>query len=286
MKRIHRHRRSANSNAGFTLIELLISLLILTIVTGIIFRRIATIVERSQAENTKIDLTSESREFLDTFARDLHTSGYPKGVMYSIDSLPVPAVDSPQVAAGIVEVSPTSILFEGDVNGEGSVYSVWYYYVDSDPNDPNCPCIRRDAAPKVATVGNSPAPLYQPKSPKVTEVQYVVPPGIGAGKSGEDLFTYFDATGTQIFPTSNCTVIADPPAPANACWDMNTANGRDFLDSIRTVKVNLTVRSKGLQLDPTSKVPLVVSMTATARVNNGCLNNPGNTANSCATSGL
>jgi len=288
MKRNYGHKRHTASSAGFTLIELLISLLILTIVSGIIFQRISTIVQRSQAEATKIDLTSESREFLDTFIRDLHTAGYPKGVMYAISSLPTPAIDSNLVSAGIVEATPTSILFEGDVNGEGNVYSVWYYYVDSDPNDPNCPCIRRDAAPKQPVGGavSSPAPLYQSKSAKVTEVQYVVSPGTAAGKSGEDLFTYFDATGTQIFPTGTCSVISDPPAPAGACWDISTQVGRDSIDSIRTVKVNLTVRSKGLQVDPSNKLPLVVSMTATGKINNGCLNNPGNPANGCATSGL
>ena len=287
MKRIHQ-RNKRDSAAGFTLVELLISLLILTVVTGIIFRRIAMIVQRSQAEATKIDLTSESREFLDTFVRDIHTVGYPKGVMYNTEILPTPAIDSPLVSAGIVEATPVSITFEGDVNGEGTVYSVWYYYVDSDPNDPNCPCIRRDAAQKQPPGGPvlSPAPLYQQRTNKVTEVQYVLQPGTGAGQSGEDLFTYFDATGKQVFPTGTCAVVSDPPAPANACSDITTQTGRDFLDSIRTIKVNLTVRSKGLQVDPANKQPLVVSMTATGKVNNGCLNNPGNTANGCATSGL
>ena len=50
MKRNYGHKRHTASSAGFTLIELLISLLILTIVSGIIFQRISTIVQRSQAE--------------------------------------------------------------------------------------------------------------------------------------------------------------------------------------------------------------------------------------------
>jgi len=38
---------------------------------------ISTTVQRSQAEQTKVDLTQEGREFVDEFERDLHQAGYP-----------------------------------------------------------------------------------------------------------------------------------------------------------------------------------------------------------------
>ena len=38
---------------------------------------------------------------------------------------------------------------EGDVNNDGEVESVDISYVASDPNDPNCPCIRRSAQAKI-----------------------------------------------------------------------------------------------------------------------------------------
>ena len=53
------------------------------------------------------------------------------------------------VANRLVRVSPTEILMEGDVNNDGAVESVDIVYVASDPNDPNCPCIRRSAQAKI-----------------------------------------------------------------------------------------------------------------------------------------
>lgn len=291
MLRVNKQRQRARSIAGFTIIEMMIALLILTIITGIAFRQIALIQKRGQTEATKLDLTSESREFLDTIVRDLHTSGYPKGVMYNATTLnAAQPFDDIGVAAGIVEVTPTSILFEGDVNGDGNVYSVWYYYIASDANDPSCPCIRRDSVqkqpPPQPTI-QTPWPLYQNLAFAVTEVQYVVPPGTGAGQSGEDLFTYYDATGAQIKPTGTCTTNnTTAPPPAGACWDIGTPAGQKFLDSIRTIKINVMVRSTGLQVDPQTKQPITISMSATARMNDGCLNNPGDTTNGCANSGL
>jgi prepilin-type N-terminal cleavage/methylation domain-containing protein len=291
MLRVNKQSQKAGSSAGFTIIEMMIALLILTIITGIAFRQIALIQKRGQTEATKLDLTSESREFLDTIVRDLHSSGYPKGAMYNATTLNAKQpFDDTTLAAGIVEVTPTSILFEGDISGDNNVYSVWYYYLASDANDPSCPCIRRDAVrkqPPGDPVNQTPWSLYQTLSTSVTEVQYVVPPGTAAGQSGEDLFTYFDATGNQIKPTGTCTT-TNPiaPPPAGACWDIGTPAGQKFLDSIRTIKINVMVRSTGLQVDPQTKQPITISMSATARMNNGCLNNPGDTTNGCANSGL
>jgi hypothetical protein len=59
------------------------------------------------------------------------------------------------VAVGIVYLSNTKIIFEGDVDGDGIVDSVQYALVDSAGNDPptgSCPCsIKRSQVQKAVT---------------------------------------------------------------------------------------------------------------------------------------
>src|ERR1700688_2284090 len=70
-------RRSASSQAGFSLLEMIFVVAILTIVMASVFNGVNTAIQRSQAEQVKVDLVQEGREFIDEFERDLHQAGYP-----------------------------------------------------------------------------------------------------------------------------------------------------------------------------------------------------------------
>src|SRR5262245_22913669 len=168
-------------------------------------------------------------------------SGYPNASMYSN----APA-GSNLVAAGLVKVSPTQILFEGDVNNDGTVSSVSIYYVPSDPNDPNCPCIRRGAVAKIP--GDSWA---QPLSPTYTETGNVFPPGTGAGQSGEDLFTYYNQNGDPVVVGSGVDISGDV--------------GRSTISQIKTVKINLSLLTN--LRDPATNGLIRTTISATARLN-------------------
>jgi prepilin-type N-terminal cleavage/methylation domain-containing protein len=148
--------------AGFSLLEMTIVCAILTIILAGIFGGINTVIQRSQAEQVKVDLVQEGREFIDEFERDLHQAGYPNCRMVTVSgtTFNCPAdvnnlveEKSSSVAAGLVYLSNTKVVFEGDVDGDGSVDSVQYALVDSALNDPptgNCPCsIRRSQIHKV-----------------------------------------------------------------------------------------------------------------------------------------
>jgi prepilin-type N-terminal cleavage/methylation domain-containing protein len=206
-----------NAARGYTLLEMLISLLILAIVTGAIFEQINTMQKKSSSEAMKLDLNQQAREFLDQTVRDLHMAGYPGSSMYSN-----PLASPSKVAAGLVSVSPTQILLEGDVNNDGSVYSVNIAYVANDPNDPNCPCIRRNAAAKTDADSFS-----QPTSLYYTETEHVFPPGTAAGQSGQDLFEYYDQKGNPVDFTGGA--------------DISTEDGKNNLAKIKTVKINLSL---------------------------------------------
>ena len=226
----------SGAEAGFTLVEMLVSLLVLATVTGAVFEQINTMQKRAASEAVNLDLNQQSRDFLDQTVRDLHMAGYPGPSMYSVDPLTRPSM----VAAGLVRVSPTEILLEGDVNNDGNVYSVDISYVASDPNDPNCPCVRRSAQTKIDADSFS-----QPISLFYTETQRVFPPGTGAGQSGEDLFTYYGQNGEVV--------------------DIGSGTDRTAISGIKTVKINLSLLTN--QRDPQTGGFTRTSMSASARLN-------------------
>ena len=248
MKRNHHipgTARTAVRLRGYSLLEMLIAVSIFSIVTAAVFEQINAMQKRSASEAMKLDQSQQSREFLDQTVRDLHMAGYPNSTMYSGS----PDNTDPRVAAGLVAVSPTQILMEGDVNSEGQVYSVNISYVAADPNDPNCPCVRRFAVPKVP--GD---PQAQPTATNYTEATQVFPPGTGPGASGEDLFTFFDANGTQVDVSGGANIAQ----PADPLYGMTT------IARIKAVKINLSLLTN--QRDPATGASMQTSMSATARL--------------------
>jgi type II secretory pathway pseudopilin PulG len=223
---------------GFSLLEVLLSIALLTVVTGAIFNQIILMQRKAAAEGMKVDSSQQAREFIDQMVRDIHMAGYPKASMYAAN----PNNTSPLVAVGLVRISPTQITLEGDVNNEGVVYSVTTTYVASDPADPNCPCIRRSALPKVAA-----DPLSQPVSPYYTETEHVLPPG--AGGTGEDLFAFYDQNGVKL------------PVDGGKDFFHDTA----FMSNIRTVKINLSLLTTEVAAGP-GEATSRTSLTATARL--------------------
>jgi hypothetical protein len=170
-------------------------------------------------------------------------AGYPNASMYA------PTVtDASKVAAGLVSVSPTSILMEGDVNNDGNVYSVLISYVAADPNDPNCPCVRRGAVAKIPA-----DPLSQPIASSYSETQNVVPPGIGPGLAGEDLFSYYTKDGTPVDVGTGISISTDP-----------TSADSQKVASIRTVRISLTLLSN--VRDPEGGGLMGTSLSGTAKV--------------------
>lgn len=237
LRRANAKNRAA---AGFTLIEMLISLAILVIVTGAVFQQINSMQKKSASEAVNVDLTQQSREFINQTVRDLHMAGFPAASMYSA---PPPLS---MIANGLVRVSPTEILMEGDVNNDGTVQSVDISYVASDPNDPMCPCIRRSAQAKLDqdSLSQGTNPVFY------TETQQVFPPGTGAGQSGEDLFAYYDQNGN--------------PVNLGTGADISTPQGAANLAAIKTVKINLSLLTN--QRDPQTGGFLRTSMSASSRL--------------------
>ncbi|HXU20273.1 MAG TPA: type II secretion system protein [Verrucomicrobiae bacterium] len=141
---------NAERQGGFSLIELLVSLAILSIVIGVVLDGINTMQARNTVETNKLDLTQQTREFMDQIINDLDQAGFPSLSMFDPVGL-TSASDCTQdnnVACGFKYLSTSEIQFEGDVDGSG------VSYVDIKLNPPGgpCPCtIQRGAIAKPGT---------------------------------------------------------------------------------------------------------------------------------------
>ncbi|PYX22953.1 MAG: hypothetical protein DMG82_13095 [Acidobacteria bacterium] len=121
--------------AGFSLLELLMVVAILTVVLGVVVRGAVELQARSATEVAKVDLTQQSRQFMDQVVKDLHHAGYPSVRMYDqATSTANPAL----YGQGLISISSNAIVFEGDVDGSGNVSVV---FVQLNPLNGPCPCI-------------------------------------------------------------------------------------------------------------------------------------------------
>jgi prepilin-type N-terminal cleavage/methylation domain-containing protein len=120
---------------GFSLLELLLVVAILTVVLGVVVRGAVELQARSATEVAKVDLTQQSRQFMDQVVKDLHHAGYPSVRMYDqATSTANPAL----YGQGLINISSNAIVFEGDVDGSGNVSVV---FVQLNPLNGPCPCI-------------------------------------------------------------------------------------------------------------------------------------------------
>jgi prepilin-type N-terminal cleavage/methylation domain-containing protein len=155
---------------GFTLLELMLSVAILSVIVGIAVDGLTNLQRRNNIETAKIDLTQEARQFEDQIVSDIHKAGYPSLKMF--DPASGATLNSVNVSQGLVNVTPSSLQFEADVDGTGTVSEV---FMQLNPLNGPCPCvIQRGTVTKLNwQAGN--VPVYY------TEVNNVVNTNIFQG---------------------------------------------------------------------------------------------------------
>jgi prepilin-type N-terminal cleavage/methylation domain-containing protein len=270
---MHRIRptRTRVCQQGFSLIEMLIVVAVLTTVLAVVFSGISAGVQKYRVEESRLDITQESRDFLDQVIRDLHTIGYPSLHMYNNNpnALGATPASSPLLAVGLVAVSSTDIWFEGDVDGSGIVRSV-RYTLQAD-NTGSCPCrLMRSYVPKVAAAPDAQAVQYETEVQNVTNsvggaAAYPIagstrfPNGtvandvLYAGYKTAPVFTYYD---------QNNAVLIVPPTLTGG----NLAAGEAAVANVRSIGVVVNLLSQ--YPDPTTHLLQAVSTQGSVKLNN------------------
>ena len=142
-----RLRRCSNlvisTQGGFSLLELMVVLAILSVVLAVVMSGVTELQKKSSSETAKVDLTQQSRQFMDQIVKDLHHSGYPSVKMFE-DAV---ATANPALYGdGLMSIGSGALQFEGDVDGTGTVSEV---FVQLTPAGGPCPCtLQRGAVSK------------------------------------------------------------------------------------------------------------------------------------------
>lgn len=181
-------RISEGGQHGFSLLELLLVVVILTIVIAVVVSGVIELQKTNTSQAVNVDLTQQSRQFMDQVVQDLHQAGFPPQGSFD------PATQATMVggclpaslpsncygyATGLVSVHTNSIQYEGDVDGTG----VSEVFVQLAPSGGPCPCtLRRGAVSKALYAGGT-LPTYY------TEVD---------GVMNLNVFTAYDFAGNSI----------------------------------------------------------------------------------------
>jgi type II secretory pathway pseudopilin PulG len=262
---------------GFSAIEMLVAVALLMTVLGVVVRGMTEMQKRSFSESSKMDSVQDARDFIDQMVRDIHMTGYPPpratalggATPYCTDALGngVPNLamrDNANIACGIIQYSPTKVVYEGDLDGSGTVSTVVLQLIAG--NGGKCPCVlQRGVITKQAWLANN-APQY------FTTVNGVLNSGNGAAPPastfGVSLFGPGNYTAYSNADVFDAYVADGTPFPANACslGEINTpAITNPDCSQIRSLQITANVAPA--YADPTTKQYPVYSITSKARVN-------------------
>jgi len=214
---------------GFSLLEILVAVLILGVVTGGVLSQMDLAVQRSNAEQVKLDGFQEARDFVDQFFRDINQIGYPNSrIMDSTSTSWSPAlvqqttytwaspyINDNRFAIGLVKIDDNEIRFEANANGDGNVQSIVYTINGSGA----CAlCLQRSQIDKVAA-----NPLTGQTPNWGTEVNDVV---------STPIFTYYKADGTKV---------------TGLPLDISVQGNAQTLASVKTIQISLLIRNNSLK---------------------------------------
>jgi len=236
---------------GFSLLEMLLVVAIMGIISGGILSQMNGAQQRGYSEQVKLDNFQEARDFVDQFFRDINQIAYPNSRLVDTTSVswaPVlttqttyswasPYLFDNRLAIGFVKIDANAVQFEGDMVGNGVVQSVIYQINGSGA----CAlCLQRSEVDKVSA-----DPLLGQGTNWGTEVNDVIT---------NPIFSYFKADGTAI-PNSSLPL------------DISTSAGAQTLASIKTIKINLTIRNNSV-IDPKTRQPIETNLQGEVSINN------------------
>src|SRR2546428_663096 len=187
----------------FSAIEMLVSVFLIMAILGVAVAGMRDMQRRNFSETSRVDTVQETRDFVDQVVRDVHNVGYPPGRV--LNGNPT-CVNNAAISCGVITFSPLQVIYEGDLDGTGTVSQIWLLLAPGPGN--RCPCIlQRGVITKAAALGGA-VPQY------FTEVNGVLNSGTGAGGTNypivmggpenyaaygtADVFSAYDVNGAPI----------------------------------------------------------------------------------------
>jgi len=218
---------------------------------GVVVAAMIQMQQRQVSESAKVDITQESRDFIDQMVRDIHTVGYPPG---RVENNNPNCIGQVNVSCGVIYFSSTQLQYEGDLDGTGTVYQVWLQLIPG--TNGSCPCVLQRGVLTKADILAGKVPTY------FTELNGVINSGNGAGAASYTInlpnaAAYASYATTDVF----------------RAWDLNTNQVTSCTDvpscasaAIRSLEITVNVTSS--IDDPQTKIFPVLSITSKARLNN------------------
>jgi prepilin-type N-terminal cleavage/methylation domain-containing protein len=233
-------RRVANPR-GFSLIELMVVVAIITIVLSAMLAVTDQAQQRAMAERGKVDDLQQARDFLDQIFRDTREMGYPNVHNFDVSqgTWQSPLINDRRLAAGLVQLTPTQLEFQGDVDGSGTV-SVVSYAVNGNGNCANC--LQRA---QVLKLNGDPlaGQLNLTAASYAAQVQYV--------QNVAAVFSAYDVNGNAIALGGG----------------INIDNNAVLIESVRTIQVELSIASPSA-IDPQTGQQLEADISGRVQVSN------------------
>lgn len=250
------HRTTSQRQKGFSLIEMMVVVFVLTVIMGSVFKAISLTQQTSASQQVRLDLTQESREFVDQLTRDLRTAGYPyqrnmaSAILDPNAAYNLVDPDDPHNAPGLIYVNNNALWFAGNVDGTGDpadpgtalVKIIRYDYVAAGAGQPGCPCLRRTEFQR-----NGGDPYTDASTPGGAVAQLEIQ-GVQNGTAANPIFTVYDDTGAALVPPLKFD-------------DVVTAQQ---LAGVNSLKIVLTVQSTLADATGNRPVTTVVSTVALA----------------------
>ena len=238
----------AAKQRGFSLLELLLVIAILSLIVGAVFSQMSDAQQRLNAEETKLGDFQEARDFVDQFFRDINQAGTPNIRMFDPSSISFtsPNVNDSRLAVGLVKIDTTTLMFEGSVNGTGSVQSMIYQVNGSGTCNL---CLQRSQVDKVTA-----SSVTGQGTNWGTEINDV----ILSNTNSTPIFRYFQYDGTEITATSS---------PNSLPADISTAAGAQTIANVKTIQINLTIRNNNI-IDQKTGLPIETSFEGEISLNN------------------